>query len=97
MDRPTERPIELLIAAKNESQKYGVAKAYIINLDMTVNYFIFLHCLSSKGEIQGTAYCVWMHHRLLLQAAGVKSVHCTRNKINDEVRKLGTFIDNTIA
>ena len=40
---------------------------------------------------------MWMHHQLPLQAAGVESVHRAWNKINDEVRKLGTFIDNTIA
>lgn len=40
---------------------------------------------------------MWLLHRLLYQAAGVESVYTTWNKINDEVRKLGTFIDNTIA
>lgn len=37
------------------------------------------------------------HLQLLLQTARAETVYTIFNKINDEVKKLGTFIDNTIA
>lgn len=81
VDRPTERPIELLVAAKNVSQKYGVAKVYIINLDITVNYFIFLHCLSSKGEIRHSIQRV---NASSVAVAGCRSKVCVLRSEQDK-------------
>lgn len=60
-----------------------------IRNDIIADYFIVHH----------EVWCILhvVHHQLPLQAAASKSEHSTWIKINDEVRKLGTFIDNTIA
>lgn len=72
------------------------AKAHIINLDSPADYFITQHSLLSKEEVKHStlhvdASLVWV------QVSRVKPVYTSRDMINDEVWKLGTFIDNTIA
>lgn len=66
------------------------------NTLIRVDCCFFLIVASFQKGKKGV-YSMRLHLQLLLQTARAETVYTIFNKINDEVKKLGTFIDNTIA